>query len=139
MPSETDYKKSFRASYGGWTSAVEPGRGSDTGAADLLVLVGQRIVPVELKLGHMQDNGFVAFHNPGIRASQVQWHWSLAQAGGFSLLAAGEWDYGRKEWRTFFFWGENLADWRNGLVPIGEATPEILNEYIAYMLRAFGN
>jgi len=138
LPSENDFKKAFRASFGGWTSAVEPGRGSDTGAADLLVLVGQRIVPIELKLGHMHPDGRVTFHSPGIRPAQVQWHWSLAQAGGFSLLAAGEWDYRAKAWCSHFFWGENLADWRNGMVPIADCGMDRLSETVEGLVRNFG-
>lgn len=139
MASETAYKRAFRGAYGGWTSAVEPGRGSDTGASDLLVLVAQRIVPIELKLAHLHPDGRVTFHSPGIRPAQVQWHWSLAQAGGFSLLAAGEWDYAAKAWRSHFFWGENLADWRNGMVPIADCGMDRLTETVQGLVRNFGN
>jgi len=118
---------------------VEPARGGDTGAADLLVLVGQRIVPIELKLGHMQENGFVAFHNPGIRPAQIQWHWALSQAGGFSLLAAGQWDYEAKAWTTYFLQADNLADWRNGLVPIADTNHGSLSELLPWLVEVWGN
>lgn len=139
MPTEAEYKRRFRASIPFWSSAVEPGRGSDTGAADLLVLVGQRIVPIELKLGHIHPDGRVTLHSPGIRPAQVQWHWSLAQASGFSLLAAGEWDEAVKTWRSHFFWGENLAEWRNGMVPIADCDMDRLTETVEGLVRNFGN
>jgi len=111
VPSETDYKRAFRASYKGWISAVEPGRGSDTGAADLLVLVGDVIVPVELKIAEPEE-GMLWVKKPGIRPAQIAWHSTLWRSGGFSLFAFGIWR--DKAWHTAFVHGHEVANWRDG-------------------------
>jgi len=137
LPTETDYKRAFRASCGGWTSAVEPGRGGDSGAADLLVLVGQRIVPVELKIGQLGDDGLFRFHKPGIRPAQISWHFELAKAGGFSFLAGGQWVDGK--WQTYFFEASNLSGWRDGLVPIADTEHESLAELLPWLVDVWGS
>lgn len=137
MPSETDYKRAFRASCSAWTAAVEPGMGGDSGAADLLVLVGKRIVPIELKKGGLRHDGLFIFDKPGIRPVQIPWHFELAQAGGFSLLAGGEWINGR--WRSYFFQADNLSGWRDGLVPIADTTSQPLSELLPRLVDVWGN
>jgi len=115
MASENDYKKAFRKAFGGWSSAVEPAKGGDTGAADINVLSYEgRIVPIELKIGSIKDY-LIHVKKPGIRPAQIAWHFNLYKQGGFSLLAIGV--EHEKKWLTYFVDGSKLAGWQNGFVP----------------------
>ena len=83
---EAQFKSWFRDNWDGWLSSYEPRRGGTVGIADLQILVKGRLVPVELKVGAIQNNMLFCKE---IRAAQVKWHRDLYKAGGYSVLAVG--------------------------------------------------
>lgn len=84
---ESQFKVWFRDNWKGWLSSYEPRKGGTTGIADLQIVVKGRLVPVELKVATFLDDGKVDPER--IRPAQIQWHHSLAKAGGFSIIVFG--------------------------------------------------
>ena len=110
MKAETRYKLKFRDSVG-WSSAIEPAPGGDLGASDLLVLVKDRIIPIELKEGEIKGDR-IFLKGKGLRPAQGIWHRNLWEEGGYSLIAVG---IERQEWMTYFVpVDDTILNWREG-------------------------
>lgn len=83
MHSETSYKRQFRKDCGVWSEVYETRSGGGVGYADLQLLVGAVLVPVELKRGLVLADRLVSTR---IRPAQIGWHHDLLVAGGKSFV-----------------------------------------------------
>lgn len=83
--SEAELKARLRKIVGGWSESYEPGRGSGVGYPDLQFLLGNRLLPVEVKQGFIQDG---RIHCDRIRPSQINWHDNFLKNGGLSFVFA---------------------------------------------------
>lgn len=111
MKAETEFKLKFRSSVG-WSSSVEPAPGGDPGFPDLVVMVKDRLIPIELKLGEIKD-GRIFLKGSGLRPAQSSWHHKLWKEGGFSIIAVGIKLDG--QWMTYFVpVDDTILDWRQG-------------------------
>jgi hypothetical protein len=109
---EIDFKRWFRKQVDGWSECVEPGIGSGMGIADLLVLKGKLLLPIELKVGHINKGKLYCRR---IRPDQIEWLWRLSKASGDVRLVIGVEDHGK--WEAY---GTDncslsfLSSWRDG-------------------------
>lgn len=93
---ESEFKKYFREKLNMWSNALEPRSGSTMGYPDVLVLVGDRFLPIEMKIGERVGWTIVPRE---IRPVQIAWHENLWRAGGISMVLVGYQDeYG---WQGF--------------------------------------
>jgi len=81
---ETAYKRKLRALSPYWSESYEPGKGSGVGYPDLQFLVGDRLWPVELKVGKVVGH---LIKPTCVRPSQVAWFHGFLSAGGKADLA----------------------------------------------------
>lgn len=101
------------------------------GAADLLVLVNNQIIPIELKEGEIKE-GRIYLKKPGLRPAQGIWHRQLYLAGGTSFLAIGIKPEGK--WLTYLVRAdESILDWRLGW----EYTGNLLTSELAVEVLEF--
>lgn len=64
---------------------IEPGPGSTAGAPDLLLPIGQRLAPVELKVGSIVGGRLVA----KVRPIQWAWHYGMSRGKVRSYFIVG--------------------------------------------------
>ena len=96
-PSERDFQTWIKRNWTGWVTQLHPGVGSDTGIPDLLLGTVHGLIPAELKLGSIDEDGLLWCS--AVRPSQIRWHSALADAGFDSVLMVGVWEAER--WRVF--------------------------------------
>jgi hypothetical protein len=98
MPSSPEifFKNGFLKSFGTWHTKVEPGIGSDVGAADVFMLDREpspwcrSIIPVEFKIGEFRpDHGGGAIFCRPVRPAQMEWHRKFAETGLHSFFMIG--------------------------------------------------
>ncbi len=112
MPTESDYKRGFRKLVGVWSEAYETRSGGGVGYPDLQLLVGARLLPVELKRGSVR-NGFVWPER--IRPAQIVWHHDFMEAGGIAHVLVCEGPVAKMDvWSLPSMHREYLAAWRRG-------------------------
>lgn len=92
---QTWIKKQFDSA-GVFYSQCHPGLSADSGLPDLFVLCDVGLIPVELKIGTVEDGK--RLWTSSVRPSQVRWHSALNSAGGCSVLLVGVWCGDR--WQT---------------------------------------
>lgn len=79
---ESEFKKWVRKNWKGWLSSYEPRKGGTVGVADLQIVVKKRLVPIELKVGHIVDNltrEVPLLRLADVRGAQLEWHRGLIQ------------------------------------------------------------
>lgn len=95
---ERDVKRWIRDNYNGWVDSVEFAPGGSNGAPDLILGVMKLYVPMELKVGLIEErykapessgNMVLKVPKEKVRASQVRWHREFAKMGLVSLIAVG--------------------------------------------------
>jgi len=93
--SEKNFKSWIKTHWRGWLSSYEPRKGGTIGIADLQIVVENKIVPIELKIGRVIKSlvdGSELLDICDIRPVQIQWHKSLFEKGGvnsFFLVGVG--------------------------------------------------
>lgn len=105
QPNEKDFSKWFRNNYQGWVERVEPALGVNPGFPDLLCLTPTGLLPVELKIGTVEDG---VLWTSEIRPAQIAWHRNFADAGAESIFVVGVW---QGEWKAFVFDGTKAPQW----------------------------
>jgi len=108
---ESDFKKWFRKHWSGWIESYEPRRGSGVGIPDIQVVVGGRIVPIELKIGTIKDG---VLYPREVRPAQIVWHKKLNDAGVGSILLIGVYDLVADDFDACLVDGTYMKNWRNG-------------------------
>jgi hypothetical protein len=88
-PSERDFQNWFKSNWSGWLTQLHPGQGSDVGVPDLILGVSSGLLPVEVKIGSVDDQGLV--WTCAVRPAQIRWHTNLADHGYNSILLIGCW------------------------------------------------
>lgn len=121
QPNEQKFNKWFRKSYDGWCKRVEPAMGMDPGFPDLVCLTPSGLLPVELKIGHVDENNVLWCSE--IRPSQIAWHLELERAGGMSCFAVGVWQ--NDNWRVFMFDSVFAPQWEASGFELGFEAKEI--------------
>lgn len=108
---ELKFKRWFRQEFKGWSEAYEPRRGSGTGMPDLQLLVRGMLLPVELKVGWIEDD---VLHIHDVEPAQVSWHVRFWAAGGESSFVVGIPD--GKGWQVYspFLSAAALMEWKKG-------------------------
>jgi hypothetical protein len=116
MATETEFKRWFRRQFIGWSETYEPRHGSAIGMPDVQVLFWGGLLPLELKLGYI-ENDQLFIHR--LRPIQVGWHIRFMQAGGVARLVVGvkqsshrpgkEWSALAPPWTV-----ESLTRWKEG-------------------------
>jgi hypothetical protein len=110
MRETTHMKKWIRQNWVGWIESYEPRLGSNLGIPDIQVIVGRRIVPIELKIGYLRDG--VLFPS-GIRPAQVNWHRRLAEFDVLSIFLFGVGE-GNVPEHLFAVPGDSVKHWAAG-------------------------
>lgn len=105
---EADFKKFVRDSWDGWLESYEPRRGSGIGMADIQIVSDNRLIPIELKIGHITDG---KLNIKEIRPAQINWHRALNKAGVKSFVMTGV--HEPKGWRSFIFDAKHLTSLSN--------------------------
>lgn len=110
---ESEFKTWFRANWDSWLESYEPRRGSGVGIPDLQIVVGGRLVPIELKVGTIED-GLV--FTKEVRPDQIGWHRRLGTFGVKSWFVVG---IGEKKTpdKIYAIRPEHVIHWRNGFDP----------------------
>ncbi len=88
--SELQFKRWFVSAWGQWLVRIEPRLGGDVGVSDLMVVVDERLQPVELKI-------WKGDRVSEIRPAQKVWHREARERGLVTLLAVGR-AVGRAGW-----------------------------------------
>jgi hypothetical protein len=109
---EIQVKREFRSVVHVWSESYEPGLGSGVGYPDLQLLAGDRLMPVELKVGRIDKDRIKC---RAIKPSQISWHDEFMKAGGRSWIVAG-WIEDRKlnAWAIPSVRREVTSAWREG-------------------------
>lgn len=97
QPSERELQTWFKANWHGWLTQLHPGQGSDVGIPDLILGDSSGLLPVEVKLGSIDEDNILWCS--AIRPAQIVWHKALADAGFNSILLVGV--YQGSAWRPF--------------------------------------
>jgi len=120
QPTEADFSKWFRKNYKGWCERVEPAMGMNPGFPDLLALTPATLLPIELKIGTIEDDVLWCSE---IRPTQIAWHRNFANHGSESVFVIGVWN---GKWLPYIFDGTLAANWDRTGFKIGvEAHPLI--------------
>lgn len=103
---EIEFKRWIKKHWPGWFSCYEFAPGATPGVADIQILVKGIIVPIELKVGSIENN---LLEVERIRPAQIKWHNDLFNAGGYSffLVAVGK---GKIPLSIFGFDGNTVKD-----------------------------
>lgn len=120
-PREMNLRRYFRnllRKHRVWTASVEHRSGGSTGMPDVLVQLGEGLVPVELKVGRWRgededDNGILRCSQ--IRPAQIGFLNAAAEAGIMARLMIGV--PVEKQWSIWMLRNvrrENLMRWREG-------------------------
>jgi hypothetical protein len=120
-PSERDFQTWFKSNWSGWLTQLHPGQGSDTGIPDLLLGCSLGILPAEVKIGSVDEEGVVWCS--AVRPAQISWHTRLNNRGFNSILLIGCWQDGK--WNTFAIDSINAKYWDVCGFKIGECAFEI--------------
>ena len=83
---EAKLKKWIRSRWSDWLESYEPRRGGGTGIADLQIIVDERLVPMELKVGVIKKE---TLFTKEVRGAQTEWHRRLNAAGVRSVFLIG--------------------------------------------------
>jgi hypothetical protein len=112
---ESELKVWFRRNWEGWVESFEPRIGTGIGIPDLMVIVKERLVPIELKVGSLSEDGQVLYPCE-VRAAQLSWHNSCNNAGVNSWFLVGVGDYfGRKPEHIFLVKPHLMRFWKDGI------------------------
>ena len=129
QPDERDFQNWLKQNYFGWHTQVHPGIGCDVGVPDLILLTPSGLLPVEVKIGMLEDQ---ILWSKEIRPSQIRWHESLANAGGDSIFIVGVW--ADNFWRVFVVDSRDAHLWDTSGFRIGieaiELNPDSLTSGI---------
>jgi hypothetical protein len=109
-----NYIRDLLLKNGVWSCSVEHRSGGSVGFPDTVVMVGGLLLPVELKLGRL-DQRMQRMHISRLRASQIGWFEGHRAAGGSSGLLIGVRE--REAWAAYFLRNvrrERLKSWRAG-------------------------
>jgi len=117
---ESDFKKWVRKNWPWWVESYEPRRGTGIGIPDLQIVVGGRLVPVELKMGEFHNGKLITRE---VRPAQIAWHREINSYGIRTVLLVGAYDFGKEEWRAYPIDARRINDWRNGF-EVGEPLVE---------------
>lgn len=85
---EVDVRAWLRKSWGGKSPRltwIEPRSGSTAGAPDVLVPIGERLAPVELKVGAFREGRLAV----KVRPEQYAWHYDCLAGGVRSYFLVG--------------------------------------------------
>lgn len=125
---ENDFKRWFRKKWReergggcGWTSTQEYARGGDPGAPDINVLIGNDLVPIEMKTATIKVDKLLL---DDVRPAQIQWHFLFNRAGGTSAFLIGVITPDRKGWLPFITAPSNVQS-KNPKIPISSSGPTI--------------
>ena len=121
---ESLFRKWVLASFaksGMWVERYEPRRGGGTGIPDIQIAVGNRLIPIELKVGEVKED---RLYIDEIRPDQIGWHKriSIVKVFSFFLIGMGRPSASAPE-RAFAIGLPEIIDWKNG-IPIRD-TAEI--------------
>lgn len=113
--SESDFRNWFRDRWEGWIETYEPRHGSGVGIADIQIVCHNKLVPIELKVGTI-DNQIVRPEK--FRGVQIGWHRRLNDAGvpsGFLVGCPTDLVRGNSD-RFLAFWVDpwDAVDWLAG-------------------------
>ena len=139
QPDERAFQKWVKQNFLGWQTQLHPGLGSDVGIPDLLLLTPSGYLPVEIKIGMIEDG---ILWSKEIRPAQIKWHTGVANAGGDSIFLIGVWS--GSYWRAFVVSGADCRLWDNPGYKIGidaiEINPDSLTtgiyDYVYDVLEA---
>ena len=93
--------------------------GMNPGFADLLALTPSGFLPIELKIGTIDENNVLWCSE--IRPAQIAWHRNLANHGGDSVFVVGVW---AGKWNAYIFESTISPEWdRTGFKIDSEAYP----------------
>lgn len=109
---ETEFKKWFRRNWSGWIESYEPRRGSGVGIPDIQIAVSGRIVPIELKVGTLDDDDVLWIDE--VRPDQIGWHKRAAEAGIYTQFLVGVYEEGVLDAVVFVDQLE-IKDWKKGI------------------------
>jgi hypothetical protein len=107
---ESDLKKWIRQHWVGWIESYEPRLGSNLGIPDLQILVGRKIVPVELKIADIKEG---ILYPSEIRPAQINWHRRLAEFDVPSVFLFGS-GQGRVPEHLYALSGSAVKHWSAG-------------------------
>lgn len=121
QPSEREFQTWFKSNWSGWLTQLHPGQGSDIGVPDLIVGVSSGLLPVEIKVGSVDDEGVV--WSCAVRPAQIQWHMKLANHGFNSIMLIGVWQ--GATWKIYAVDSVNARFWDSVGFRIGQVAFEI--------------
>lgn len=110
---ESDLKSWIRKTWDGWCESFEPRIGTGVGIPDMMFIIQDVLVPVELKVGVLSDDGLVLYPSE-VRAAQLQWHHACNNAGVASWFLVGT-GTGKKPDRVFLVAPHHMVEWRDGI------------------------
>lgn len=114
-PIEADFSRWLRDNFDGWIERVEIARGMNPGYPDVTLLLPQGWQLVELKIATVEDGVLWPYD---VRASQIQFHHSVAKHGGVSFFLCGVWC--GDHWDVYSFDGASAKFWESTGFIIGE-------------------
>lgn len=109
---ETEFKKWFRRNWSGWIESYEPRRGSGVGIPDIQIAVAGRIVPIELKVGTLDENDVLWIDE--IRPDQIGWHRRASESGIYTQFLVGVYEEGVLDAVVFVDQFE-IKNWKKGI------------------------
>lgn len=138
--SEADFRSWFRDRWAGWLESYEPRHGSGIGIADIQIVVAGKLVPIELKVGSLQDDRVYA---QKVRGVQIGWHKRLNDAGVFTgfLVGCPQNHNAPVLSRFSVFWIDpwDIVDWQKGfdvdvaarkVIDINRDIPMLVNNFL---------
>ena len=110
MRETTHLKKWIRQNWVGWIESYEPRLGSNMGIPDIQIIVGRRIIPIELKVADLKDG---ILYPSEIRPPQINWHRRLAEFDVPSVFLFGV-GQGTVPENLFAAPGDGIKHWSAG-------------------------